>query len=72
MSRLSFFTNRSAHTPMIRASDTLPLCINATHDDASMRLHGWLLKPVINTPAESPIFIYELRATILTVCIALE
>ena len=31
LSHLSSFANQSAHTPTIRASDTLPRCANATH-----------------------------------------
>ena len=38
----------------------------------SLRLPDGLLELVRVSPGESPIFIYELRASILMVCIALE
>ena len=38
----------------------------------SLHLPDWLLELVRVAPGESPIFIYELRAAVLMVCIALE
>ena len=38
----------------------------------SLHLPDWLMELVRNAPGESPISIYELRASILMVCISLE
>ena len=43
-----------------------------THTTVSLRIPDWLIELVRDAPVESPIFIYELCAAILMVCIARE